>query len=87
MERFRMNAPTDLIRREIDKAGLPKLALSILEKCDPVIVHYNHARVSVEKIALYEKDYQFLAEKLRDHKQDINDLTYRGYRLVKYSDK
>jgi hypothetical protein len=80
-----MNRP-ELIRREIDKAGLPKRALSILEKCDPLISHYDRARTGVERIPLYEKDFKFLAEKLRDHNQDISDRTYRGYRLVKYAD-
>jgi len=81
-----MNTPTELIRPEIDKTGLPKRALSILEKVDPLISHYNQAQVGIEKIAIYPKDYSFLAEKLQEHEQDINDRTYRGYRLVKYAD-
>jgi len=81
-----MNAPVQFIKHEIDKAGLPKRALSILEKCDPLISHYNRACTGVERIPLYEKDFKFLAEKLKEHKQDINDRTYRGYRLVKYAD-
>jgi len=76
---------TTLIRREIDKAKLPKKALSILEKCDPLISHYERARTGVERIPLYDKDFKFLAEKLKEQKQNINDRLYRGFRLEKYS--
>jgi hypothetical protein len=79
-----MNRP-ELIRREIDKAGLPKRAMSILEKCDPLISHYERARSGIERIPLYEKDFLFLAEKLKENDQDIADRTYRGYRFVKYA--
>lgn len=81
-----MSAPTELFRREIDTAGLPKRALSILEKCDPYINHHNQAQTGVERIPLFDKDFKFLSEKLKDHKQDINGRTYRGYRLVRYAD-
>jgi hypothetical protein len=81
-----MNTSPDLIRREINKAKLPKKALSILEKCDPLISHYNKSRAGIEKIPLYEKDFLFLAEKLKENGQDIKDRTYEGYRLVKYAD-
>jgi hypothetical protein len=81
-----MNTPTELIRREINKTKLPKRALSILEKCDPLITHYDQARSGIKRIPLYEKDFLFLAEKLKDDGQDIANRTYRGYRLAKYAE-
>ena len=81
-----MNTATQLIRDEIDKAGLPKRATNILEKCDPLISHYDRAESGIESIPLYEKDFRLLAEKLKENGQDIRERTYRGYLLVKYAD-
>jgi len=81
-----MNTATELIRREIDKTKLPKRATNILEKCDPLITHYERARSGIERIPRYEKDFLFLAEKLTENGQDIRDRTYRGYLLVRYAD-
>jgi len=81
-----MNTATQLVRDEIDKAGLPKRATNILEKFDSYISFMNQREPKPDKIPVYQKDYETLAEKLKADGQDIKNRLYRGYRLVRHAD-
>jgi hypothetical protein len=46
----------------------------------------NRQEIKPPCLKVFLKDYVFLAEKLKDTKQDIRAATYRGYRLEKYAE-
>lgn len=75
----------ELVPTEIDLTQLPKRAKNILHKFDPYINFMNQQAIKPPSLKIFEKDYQFLAEKLQDTGQNINCATYRGYRLELYS--
>ena len=71
-----------MIKPELRKEDLPKNVLKILDKLDPIVVHYNQRAVNRPiSIKLYLKDYNLLAARLRDTGQDIGGVVYRGYEL------
>ena len=69
----------NLIKREIDRNGLPKTALNILTQCDKLINHYITNGKPVHSIALSAKDYKRLAEALKKKDQNIADRVYQGF--------
>ena len=81
-----MNHDPELIPCEIDRTKLPKRALNILHKFDPYIDFMNRQEIKPPCLKIFPKDYVFLAEKLKDTKQDNRAATYRGYRLEKYAE-
>ena len=76
----------ELIPREIDRKKLPKRALNILHKLDPYINFMNKRSSKPASLKIYPKDFEFLAEKLKDTGQDIRFALYRGYRLEMYAE-
>ena len=74
---------TDLIKRGIDWSDLPKKALKIKDFCDVALSNYNKRKFDKpEKITLYDKDYKYLEEKLKENNQVLSECTYQGYPLV-----
>jgi hypothetical protein len=66
---------------EIDTRGWPKKATNILEKFDGWVNHYVEVGTR-PPLRLYTEDYQYIAENLKDTKQDITSATYRDHVLV-----
>ena len=75
-----------LISREIDRTKLPKRATNILHKLDRYIDFFNRQPSRPASIKVYPKDFEFLAEKLKDTGQDIRFALYRGYCLEMYAE-
>lgn len=79
-----MTEQPDIYYKSIGEGGLPKKAIAILRECDRVIRHYNELARKPESVALFPDDFRYLAEQLEKTDQNINQTTYRGYRLRKY---
>ena len=72
----------DLIKRAIDWSDQPKKVLKVRDICDRILGNYNKKFVKPKNITLYDKDYRYLAEKLKEKNRDLSELTYQGYPLV-----
>lgn len=75
---------SQLIHYSIVEKGLPKKAVNILRKLDPIVEHYDQRNDKPDSIAVYSDDYRYLRERLEEANQDIEKTTYRGYRLRNY---
>lgn len=72
---------TQLIRKNLNEADLPKKARTILRKCDKLITYYLGQSNEVKRVVLFDKDRRYLTDQLHETGQDINEVAYRGFTL------
>ena len=70
-----------IIPRSLNEKDLPKKAIAILRKCDRLINFNISSRNESRSISLFRQDKTYLKECLSKTKQDINNVTYKGFFL------
>lgn len=71
-----------LIFNEIVTDKLPRTAKDVLLKCDKYIDFMNCRGEQPFIIKLYRKDYRKLSYHLERHNQNIDEVLYKGFRLM-----